>query len=142
MSAPEVTEAVLKEIARDYYDLIILNFANPDMVGHTGNFDATVKALETLDGCLKKIVETLESKKAKLLITADHGNAERMLDENNAPATAHSLNKVPLIYIGDDAKTFNPAASKTAKLADIAPTLLAMMGLAKPEEMTGINLLD
>ena len=137
MSAYEVTEKVCDAISEDKYDCIILNFANPDMVGHTGNLDAAIKAVETVDECVGKIVKLVEEKQGKLLITADHGNAEQMIDyKTGEPHTAHTTNPVPLILVGmDDVKL------KNGKLADLAPTMLDMMGLKKPDEMKGESLL-
>ena len=137
MSALEVTENVLNAINSRKYDSIILNFANPDMVGHTGNIDAVVKALETLDGCVEKIVEAIEKQNGYLLITADHGNCEQMIDyKTGEPHTAHTTNPVPLVLIGKDAKL------KEGRLADLAPTMLDLMNLPKPQEMTGESLIE
>ena len=137
MSAPEVTENVVKAIEEQKYDSIILNFANPDMVGHTGNLDAAVKAIETIDECVGKVAKAVEKVSGVLLITADHGNAEQMIDyKTGEPHTAHTTNPVPLVLVGiDDVKL------KTGKLADLAPTMLDIMGLEKPKEMTGESLL-
>ncbi|MCQ2544896.1 MAG: 2,3-bisphosphoglycerate-independent phosphoglycerate mutase [Clostridia bacterium] len=133
MSAPEVTEKVLEAIGSDKYDLIILNFANADMVGHTGVMDAAVKAIETLDRCVPQIVDAVLAKGGQLLLTADHGNADEMVDAEGNTMTAHSLNDVPLLNISAD-----PAPLKNGgRLCDIAPTLLKMMNLEIPEEMTG-----
>ena len=106
------------------------------MVGHTGNFDAAVKALETIDACVARVVEAVEAKQGALLITADHGNSEQMIDYSTGePHTAHTTNPVPLILVGRDYKL------KTGKLADLAPTMLDLMDLEKPAEMTGESLL-
>ncbi|MEG0663321.1 MAG: alkaline phosphatase family protein, partial [Anaerovoracaceae bacterium] len=99
MSAPLITEEVLRRIEQNQYDLIILNFANADMVGHTGNIPATVKAIETLDACVASIVQAMLLKEGEILLTADHGNADCMLDEKENPVTAHSMNPVPLVHI-------------------------------------------
>ena len=137
MSAYEVTDKVLEAIKSDKYDCIILNFANPDMVGHTGNLEAAVKALEAVDECVGKVVELVNEKEGRLLITADHGNAEQMIDyKTGEPHTAHTTNPVPLILIGMEGTNL-----KSGKLADLAPTMLDMMNLEKPEEMTGESLL-
>ena len=137
MSALEVTEKVLEAIHLRKYDSIILNFANPDMVGHTGNVEAVIKALETLDGCVEKIVKAIEDEKGILLITADHGNCEQMIDyKTGEPHTAHTTNPVPLVLVGKDAKL------KEGRLADLAPTMLDLMGIEKPEEMTGESLIE
>ena len=137
MSALEVTEKVLEASHSRKYDSIILNFANPDMVGHTGNVEAVIKALETLDGCVEKIVKAIEAEKGILLITADHGNCEQMIDyKTGEPHTAHTTNPVPLVLVGKDAKL------KEGRLADLAPTMLDLMGIEKPEEMTGESLIE
>jgi 2,3-bisphosphoglycerate-independent phosphoglycerate mutase len=137
MSAIEVKDEVLNRLNMDKYDLIILNFANSDMVGHTGVVEATVKAVETVDSCLGEIVDLLIKKDGKALITADHGNAEMLINEkDNSPITAHTTNKVPLILVGD-----KNAKLKEGILADLAPTLLDLMGLKKPNEMTGKSLI-
>ncbi len=137
MSAYEVTEKLLGELDRDFYDLIILNFANADMVGHTGIIPAAIKAVETVDECLGKIVAKIESLGGNFIITADHGNAEEMLTETGEPMTAHSINRVPCIVGG----VGNPELSDNGKLCDLAPTMLEMMGLEKPEEMTGTSII-
>lgn len=137
MSAYEVTEKVADAIKQEKYDCIILNYANPDMVGHTGNFDATVKAIEAIDECVGKVIEIAQKQKAVVLITADHGNAEQMIDyKTGEPHTAHTTNPVPLILVGKQ-----EVALKSGKLADLAPTMLEIMGLEKPKEMTGESLL-
>lgn len=137
MSAREVTEKVLEAIESEKYDLIVLNFANPDMVGHTGDLVATEKALEVVDECLGKILTKLEEKGGDGLITADHGNAEEMyIEETKEKITSHTTNNVPLILVGKKDKSL-----KEGILADIAPTLLELMELKKPEEMTGNSLL-
>ena len=137
MSAIEVTDKVIEAINSKKYDCIILNYANPDMVGHTGNLSATIKAIETIDKCVEKVVQTVKNNNGVLLITADHGNAEQMLDyKTGEPYTAHTVNPVPLILVGmDDAKL------SEGKLADLAPTMLQLMGLEKPEEMTGKSII-
>ncbi len=134
MSAPELTDRLVKEIQSNRYDLIICNFANPDMVGHTGNFDAAVKAIETIDTCLGKIITALKQVGGEAIITADHGNAELMFDEKTGQAhTAHTHELVPCLYIGRKANIIK----NNGVLADIAPTLLTLMGLPIPPEMTG-----
>ena len=138
MSACQVTEKVLEEIESAKYDLIILNFANADMVGHTGVFEAAVKAVETLDGCVERIVSAVLKAGGQILLTADHGNADNMLDEAGNVVTAHSTNQVPFVHIaGQPAAGFKDGG----KLADIAPTLLHLMGLPVPPEMTGDDLI-
>lgn len=137
MSALEITDRLVDEIKNQKYDLIICNFANPDMVGHTGNFEATVKAIEVIDACLGKIIKALHEIDGELLITADHGNAEKMFDDdNNQPHTAHTSDPVPFIYAGRKAKI----ANETGKLSDIAPTILYLLDLSQPMEMTGSSL--
>ncbi len=138
MSAPEVCEKVVKRIKSGEYDVIVLNFANCDMVGHTGIFDAAVKAVETVDECVGKVVDALLEMGGTALITADHGNADQMVDyETDGAFTAHTTNVVPLIMIGEDDKKL-----KNGRLADLAPTMLALMGLEKPAEMTGESLIE
>jgi 2,3-bisphosphoglycerate-independent phosphoglycerate mutase len=136
MSAPEVTDEVLARM--ENYDLIILNFANPDMVGHTGVVSAGIKAVETIDSCLEQIVAKLLSLGGKALITADHGNCEQMRNADGSPNTAHTTNLVHFIYVADDAANFR---LEDGILADVAPTILFLLGLPKPQEMTGRNLL-
>ena len=128
---------VVKAIEEQKYDSIILNFANPDMVGHTGNLDAAVKAIETIDECVGKVAKAVEKVGGVLLITADHGNAEQMVDyKTGEPHTAHTTNVVPLVLIGKDAKL------KEGRLADLIPTMLEIMGIEKPQEMTGESLIE
>ena len=139
MSAYEVTDKVVEALENDKYDVVILNFANTDMVGHTGSLEAAIKAVEAVDECVGRIVKVIEEKKGNLIITADHGNAEQMIDyKTGEPHTAHTTNSVPIILITD-----NPdyKLKENGKLADLAPTMLDLMGLEKPEEMTGESLL-
>ena len=137
MSAIEVTDKVVERIKSGEYDVIVLNFANCDMVGHTGVFEAAVKAVETVDTCVGRVVDALTEMGGVALITADHGNADQMVDpETHTPFTAHTTNVVPLILIGDSSKKL-----KNGRLADLTPTLLDLMGLDKPEEMTGESLI-
>jgi len=142
MNAPLLTEKLVAAIESDKYDLIVCNFANPDMVGHTGNYAATVKAIEALDDCIGKIIKVLDSAKGGCIITADHGNAEKMTDAITGQAhTAHTSGPVPFIYHGRKAKM----NYSDGILSDIAPTLLYLMGLSAPAEMTGrilIKMLD
>lgn len=138
MSAPEVAGEVVERIQSDKYDVIILNFANMDMVGHTGIIEAAVQAVKTVDRCVKKIVETVLAKDGVVIITADHGNAEQMLDQSGNPHTAHTLNKVPLILVDPCRKT---TRLKDGALGDIAPTMLDILGIAKPDQMTGTSLI-
>ena len=138
MSAYEVTDKVIEAIQADKYDTIILNFANPDMVGHTGNLNAAVAAIEAVDKCVGKIVEEILKKDGTILMTADHGNAEQMVDyKTGDPHTAHTTNPVPLVLISNN-KNYK---IKEGKLADLAPTLLDLMEIEKPTEMTGESLL-
>ena len=137
MSAPQVTEKVLEAIATDKYDMIILNFANADMVGHTGVMEAAIKAIETLDACVPQIVDAVLAKDGQILLTADHGNADEMLDAEGNVMTAHSLSDVPLVHIAREPRPLDEGG----KLCDLAPTLLDLMGLPIPEEMTGRSLI-
>lgn len=139
MSAPEVGEKLVEAIRSEKYDVIIINFANPDMVGHTGVEEAAIKAVETVDTCVGKAVEALEEVDGQMFICADHGNCEQLIDyETGAPFTAHTTNPVPFILVNyDEAYTLKEGGC----LADIAPTLIEMMGMQKPEEMTGNSLL-
>ncbi|MBD5227980.1 MAG: 2,3-bisphosphoglycerate-independent phosphoglycerate mutase [Bacteroidales bacterium] len=137
MSAPEVTDKLVAAIDSEKFDFIVVNFANGDMVGHTGVYPAIQKAVETLDTCVEKVVEAAKSHGYEAIIIADHGNADHAVNEDGTPNTAHSLNPVPFIYIGDkDAKV------KNGRLADVAPSLLHILGLPKPEEMTGEDLIS
>ena len=133
MSAYEVTEKVLEAIETDKYDLIILNFANADMVGHTGVIEAAKKAIEALDKCVPQIVDSILAKNGQILLTADHGNADVMLDKDGNTVTAHSLNDVPLLHIANEPKQLKDGG----RLCDIAPTILKLMNLDIPAEMTG-----
>ena len=138
MSAIEVTDKVVEAINSKKFNVIILNYANPDMVGHTGNLDATIKAIETIDGCIGRVLEAINTQDGMLIITADHGNSEQMIDyKTGEPHTAHTTNPVPLILVGkDDIKL------KEGRLADLAPTMLDLMGLEKPKEMTGSSIIE
>ncbi|MFO7603824.1 MAG: 2,3-bisphosphoglycerate-independent phosphoglycerate mutase [Gammaproteobacteria bacterium] len=136
MNAPELTDKLVAAIESGQYDAIICNYANPDMVGHTGIFKATVKAIEALDACLARVVESIQKVGGEALITADHGNAEQMVNpETGQPHTAHTSNLVPLIYIGRPA-----VLSANGALSDVAPTMLDLMGLELPPEMNGRSL--
>ena len=140
MSAYEVTDKVVEALENDKYDVVILNFANTDMVGHTGSLPAAIKAVEAVDECVGRIVKIIEEKKGNLIITADHGNAEQMIDyKTGEPHTAHTTNPVPIILITEDQKI---KLKDNGKLADLAPTMLDLMGIQKPEEMTGESLLE
>ena len=138
MSAPEVTEKVVAAINENKYDTIILNFANPDMVGHTGSLPAAIKAVETIDTCVGKVVEAILAHHGTMLITADHGNCEQMIDyKTGEPHTAHTTNPVPLILVTENENL----KIKEGKLADLAPTMLELLGIEKPAEMTGESIL-
>ncbi|NLW22989.1 MAG: 2,3-bisphosphoglycerate-independent phosphoglycerate mutase, partial [Tissierellia bacterium] len=138
MSAIEVKDEVLNRLNMDKYDLIILNFANPDMVGHTGVIEAAIKAVEIVDSCLGEIVDLLLKKGGKAIITADHGNAEMLIDDRDKSSiTSHTTNKVPLILVGA-----GNVKLREGILADIAPTILDLMNLEKPKEMTGHSLIE
>ena len=138
MSAGEVTDRLVEAIEAGKYDVIVCNYANPDMVGHTGSFAAAVKAIETLDGCLGRVEQALLRAGGEMLVTADHGNAEKMQGDDTGQAhTAHTTNLVPLIYVGRAAEFKGQGA-----LCDIAPTLLDLMGLPKPNEMSGTSLVE
>ena len=140
MSAPEVTEKVVEAILSGKYDCIILNYANPDMVGHTGSLKAAIKAVETVDGCIGKVVKAINEMHGNLIITADHGNCEQMIDyATGEPHTAHTTNLVPLVIVSENQ---NIKLKSEGKLADLAPTILDLMNIDKPEEMTGETLLE
>ncbi|SCY72274.1 2,3-bisphosphoglycerate-independent phosphoglycerate mutase [Desulfoluna spongiiphila] len=138
MSAVAVADELVRQIEEKDHKLIVVNFANMDMVGHTGIMEAAVKAVETVDACVGRVVKAFQAKGGALLVTADHGNSEQMTDGNGGAHTAHTLNPVPLILV-DGSR--NGASLKPGKLADVAPTLLDLMGLAKPEAMTGESLI-
>ncbi len=139
MSATELTQALLIQLRKNAHHVIILNFANPDMVGHTGMFEATIKAVEAVDRCLGEIYSELQKMDGTLLVTADHGNAEAKLDlETDLPLTAHSTNWVPCILVNDKYK--GQTLREGGALCDVAPTLLDILDIAKPEEMTGQSL--
>jgi 2,3-bisphosphoglycerate-independent phosphoglycerate mutase len=137
MSAPELTEKAVAAIGSGKYDLIVLNYANPDMVGHTGKLEAAIKAVETVDEGLGRIVEAIRKAGGALLFTADHGNCELMRDpETGGPHTAHTTNPVPVVLVdGGDVSLVE------GRLADLAPTLLELMDLPQPAEMTGTSLI-
>lgn len=140
MSAYGVTDEMLSRIESDRYDLFILNYANGDMVGHTGNLDAAIKAVETVDECVGRVVDAVLKKGGSAIVTADHGNCEQMIDpETGGPHTAHTTYGVDLIVVDDRFK--GKTLREGGRLADIAPTLLAMRGIDQPSEMTGISLL-
>ena len=137
MSAPELTDKAVEAIRSGRFDLIVLNYANPDMVGHTGSLPAAIKAVETVDAGLGRIADAVREAGGALLVTADHGNCELMRDPaTGGPHTAHTTNPVPVLLMGGEAESL-----AEGRLADIAPTLLALMGLPKPAEMSGASLL-
>ena len=140
MSAYEVTERAIEKLDSGDYDVMILNFANCDMVGHTGVFDAAITAVKTVEACVGKVVDKILSMGGQAIITADHGNADKMLADDGSPFTAHTTNKVPLIVVSEALK--DKTLREGGILADIAPTLLDMMGVAVPEEMTGKTLIN
>ena len=137
MNAFKVTDNMIEAIEGGKYDVIICNYANADMVGHSGNFNAAVKAIETLDDCLARLLVSIEKAGGEMLVTADHGNAEKMFDkETGQPHTAHTTNPVPFVYFGREAKMESRGA-----LSDVAPTMLYLMGIEQPTEMTGRSLI-
>ncbi|CAF0752445.1 unnamed protein product [Rotaria sordida] len=138
MSAIGLTDALVPEIENETADFICLNYANADMVGHTGVFEAVVKAVETVDKCVERVVTTALNHGYTIFLTADHGNADNMVNEDGSPNTQHSLNLVPLFVIDKEWH----GTVKPGKLGDIAPSILTMMGLEIPKEMTGDILID
>ena len=141
MSAYEVTDKVVESILSGKYDCIILNYANPDMVGHTGSLEAAIKAVEAIDKCVGKVAEAINEKEGNLIITADHGNCEQMIDYTTGePHTAHTTNLVPLILVSNNIQ--NIKLKTEGKLADLAPTILELLGIERPKEMTGESLLE
>ena len=137
MSAYEVKDKLINELNKNYYDLIILNFANPDMVGHTGNLKATIKAIEAVDDCMKSVLEAVLENDYTMIVTADHGNSECMINEDGSINTAHTNNLVPLALVN-----YKDVKLNFGKLSDIAPTILKIMEIDKPVEMTGNSLID
>ncbi len=138
MSAYEVCDAACEQILSGRYDVVILNYANCDMVGHTGIFDAAVKAVEAVDECVGKLVDAVEKMGGVILITADHGNADKMYEDDGSPFTAHTTNPVPLVVVGKECKL----KQEGGKLCDLSPTMLDIMGLEKPAEMSGVSLIE
>lgn len=137
MSAKEITDRLIEELEKDYLDVVILNFANGDMVGHTGNYEAAIKAVEYLDTCLTRIYKTIEEKQGTLIITADHGNCDVMLNSDGAPCTTHTTNKVPFIVTKK-----NLTLKENGKLSDIAPTILNLLNVPIPIEIEGDSLVN
>lgn len=147
MSANQVTQVVTEAIAQQKYALIVVNFANPDMVGHTGQLDATTEAIETVDRCIGKVLTAASRAGGTVLITADHGNAEQMFDENGNPWTAHTTNLVPFVVIEGEKRKIpghgtNVSLRKDGCLADIAPTILDILNIPQPPEMTGVSMIE
>lgn len=140
MSVYEVTEKLLGELKSEHYSLVVANFANPDMVGHTGNLPAAIKALESVDACLGKIVDWVESNPAFMVLTADHGNCEKMQDDNGVPLTSHTTLPVPFVLV--DPKNEQVHLRSHGNLCDIAPTILMVLGVTQPKEMAGKSLID
>ena len=136
MSAEQVTDKLLAELDKDYLDIVILNYANGDMVGHTGVYEAAVTAVEFVDKCIGRLYEKIEEKNGTLIITADHGNCDVMINEDGTPCTTHTTNKVPFIVTrkGIELKS-------EGKLADIAPTMLSLLKLPIPVEIDGDSLI-
>jgi 2,3-bisphosphoglycerate-independent phosphoglycerate mutase len=138
MSAPELTDKAVAAIDSGKYDLIVLNFANPDMVGHTGVLSAAIKAVEAVDAGLGRIADAIKRQNGALLVTADHGNCELMKDPaTGGPHTAHTTNPVPVVLVGTNAPSL-----KEGRLADLAPTLLDLLGIQRPAEMTGLSIIN
>jgi 2,3-bisphosphoglycerate-independent phosphoglycerate mutase len=137
MSAPELSKKLLDAIESDAFDVVIVNFANTDMVGHTGVFSAAMKAAETVDACLGRVLACGKQYGYEAIVIADHGNSDYLINEDGTPNTAHTMNPVPFIYVG------KPGAKvSNGKLADIAPTILGLMGIDLPIEMNGNNLIS
>jgi 2,3-bisphosphoglycerate-independent phosphoglycerate mutase len=139
MMAAEITTAAIDDIDHRHHDFVVMNYANADMVGHTGVWDATISALETLDISLARLEKTVLERDGILIITADHGNAEEKIDGDGKPLTAHTTSPVPLVFIS---RKPLGKLSDGGKLGDIAPTVLPLLGLTVPPEMTGNNLLE
>jgi 2,3-bisphosphoglycerate-independent phosphoglycerate mutase len=139
MSAPEITDRLVEAIGSEAYDFVVANYANPDMVGHTGSWDAAVRAAEAIDGCLGRLARTTLGVGAALIITADHGNIEEMRDAEGNPQTKHTTSPVPLVLV---APAFERARLRDGILADVAPTVCELLGIAPGREMTGRSLLE
>jgi 2,3-bisphosphoglycerate-independent phosphoglycerate mutase len=147
MSAVEVTDAVCNAVEKEVYSLIVVNYANPDMVGHTGNLEAAIEAIETVDSCLGRVTEAVTKVGGTMLITADHGNAEYMRDEEGNLWTAHTTNPVPFILIEGEKRKIPGHGTEVplredGRLADIAPTILEILQIPQPPEMTGRSLIE
>ena len=137
MSAEEVTQALLAELDKDKFDVVILNFANPDMVGHTGVLAAAIKAMEKVDNCVGRIVEKVLSLDGSVCVCADHGNLEKMAEEDGEPNTAHTTNPVPFLLVSKEKHQLHQGI-----LADIAPTMLELLNIPQPKAMTGKSLIE
>ena len=138
MSAYEITSAIIDDIENNHPDFICLNYANTDMVGHTGVLSAAVKAAEVVDDCLSKLIPVCLNNEYEVLIIADHGNSDTMINEDGTPHTAHTMNPVPCILVSSN---INGRSLNNGRLADVAPTLLELMGLKQPDLMTGASLI-
>ena len=138
MSAPEVKDKLIEAIGEKKYDFIVVNYANGDMVGHTGVYPAIVKAVETIDKCVRETVEAARAADYEVIIIADHGNCDYAINDDGTPNTAHSLNPVPCVYVTDN----KDATVANGRLADVAPSILQIMGLVQPAEMTGTGLIS
>jgi 2,3-bisphosphoglycerate-independent phosphoglycerate mutase len=138
MSAPGITDVLCEHIEQREHDFILCNYANGDMVGHSGSLPATIEAVEMVDGCLERVIRSAERAGARLLITADHGNCEMMIDpETGGPHTAHTTSPVPLVVVDPDG---DRSLRNGGALRDVGPTVLTMLGLERPPEMTGVDL--
>jgi 2,3-bisphosphoglycerate-independent phosphoglycerate mutase len=141
MSAQGIADAVIKAVTDTAFDLVVVNFANADMVGHSGKLEPTIKGVETVDACLGQIYRALKQHGGSMLITADHGNAEMMVDPvSGGPHTAHTTNPVPFIVIAEDTTPYRLKAG--GSLRDVSPTILHLLGLAPPPQMTGGDLVE
>jgi 2,3-bisphosphoglycerate-independent phosphoglycerate mutase len=138
MSAYEVKDKLVAAIKEDKYDFIVVNFANGDMVGHTGIYHAIAKAVHAVDNCVREVIKAVKETGYEAIIIADHGNADNAINPDDSPNTAHSLNPVPFIYVTDN----NSAKVNNGRLADVAPSILHIMGLGQPSDMTGENLIE
>ncbi|HZF07877.1 MAG TPA: alkaline phosphatase family protein, partial [Thermoanaerobaculia bacterium] len=139
MSAREVTAELIRLLEAKPYDFVLVNYANPDMVGHTADLRATIQAVETVDRCVGDLLAAVEKLGGSALVTSDHGNAEKLLDAEGRPFTAHTTNPVPILWVSPSS---GGARLRRGILADVAPTVLALLGLEKPPEMTGTSLIE
>ena len=141
MSAQQITDSLINAIDKNLYKLIVVNYANPDMVGHTGNLEATIRAIEVVDKCIGRLIQKAEETGCSVIITADHGNADYMIDENNKECKSHSTNPVPFILMSNE-NNKNYLLRQKGNLADIAPTILDLLKIKIPEEMNGQSLIN